>query len=151
MLQMMSAITGWSAFFTTLYSALTVESRILDFLKFLQLSSNNLHLKIVLLIFLGTLGQVCLYSMIRDFGALPCSFATTIRKVVTLVWMAMLDSSYSAKVGVKQWFGIVLVGSVISADIYYHNEAVQKKIKLSCRKFKAKLYPPPEDILNSAH
>mmetsp|Transcript_124062 Transcript_124062/g.185423 ORF Transcript_124062/g.185423 Transcript_124062/m.185423 type:complete len:323 (+) Transcript_124062:15-983(+) len=65
---------------------------------------------------LAALGQVCIFLLVSQFGALACSITTTTRKFFTILVSILY---YGHQLSDKQWLGVFLVFIGLSVHVAY--------------------------------
>lgn len=119
---MMLNINLWSMFYGTLIIILSGE--ILPFVAFLQRHPSCI-LMILLYSLTSAIGQYFIYTTIVEFGPLPCTIVTTVRKFFTvLVSVLFLGNSLSP----RQWIASIVVFVGLFLDIFYGRTAPKKPL-----------------------
>lgn len=72
---------------------------------------------------LAALGQICIFLLVSQFGALVCSVTTTTRKFFTIMASVIL---YGHHLAVRQWLGVALVFTGLFSNVLYHHFYVRK-------------------------
>lgn len=109
---MMMWINTWCTIILTIVILITGEW--IHFLKFT--SSHPQIIKDLLLISLtGAFGQFFIFTMISNFGSLPCSIVTTVRKFFAVLFSVLVFGNLLSRL---QWFGAILVFAGLFADMF---------------------------------
>lgn len=126
--QMMTSINAFSSLILSFLILITGEWR--EF--FIFFSSHPESLKdLTNLNLFGALGQFFIFMMISEFGSLPCSIVSTVRKFLTVLFSVMVFGNSLRR---QQWFGTTLVFVGLFGDLFntnnIHNEAnLSKRMK----------------------
>lgn len=89
----------------------------------------------------GIFGQFCITSMISNFGALPLSISTTIRKFVTVLLSVVI---FNNVLSIRQWIATVIIFSALLVDGYFS----KKKPKVSDKNKEEIINANNKDIAN---
>jgi UDP-galactose transporter B1 len=109
---MMMWVNTWCTIILTIVISITGEW--IHFLKFT--SSHPEIIKDLLLISsAGAFGQFFIFTMISNFGSLPCSIVTTVRKFFAVLFSVMVFGNSLSRL---QWFGAILVFAGLFADMF---------------------------------
>ena len=76
---------------------------------------------------LAALGQLCIFLLISNFGALVCSITTTTRKFFTILVSVIFYHHHMAS---RQWIGVALVFAGLFLNVtsrYMHQPKTEKK------------------------
>jgi UDP-galactose transporter B1 len=79
---------------------------------------------LILLAVTNSLGQFFIFIMISDFGSLPCSIVTTVRKFFAVLFSVMLFGNSLSRL---QWCGTILVFGGLFADSAIKNKISMQK------------------------
>jgi hypothetical protein len=124
-MQMMLSITGWSLIYSVL--GVLLRNNVLQFFKFVN-DFPRILLPLTLLPLCGIFGQIFIYTMLEDFGALPVSITTTVRKALTLVLVVIMFPAGEQKFVVWNWLGAVLMFGAILADTISRSDKMRNGI-----------------------
>jgi UAA transporter family len=124
-MQMMLSITGWSLIYSVL--GVLLRNNVLQFFKFVN-DFPKILLPLTLSPLCGIFGQIFIYTMLEDFGALPVSITTTVRKALTLVLVVIMFPAGEQKFVVWNWLGAVLMFGAILADTICRSDKMRNGI-----------------------
>lgn len=113
-MSLMFSISLYSAVFLAIVSVATGE--IFGFYQFAT-KYTNINIMIGSSALVGCLGQICIYLMISEFGALPCSIVTTTRKFFTVLISVVFMPGNS--LSVRQLVATVVVFAALFADAFW--------------------------------
>jgi len=109
-LNYMTFVNGWSALFLVI--GMFVAGEMIPFVQFI-IRHPELIYHLIVIVFVGALGHVCISGMITSFGALPASIVTTLRKVFTVLLSVII---YKHDLTVRQWIATVIIFGTLLAD-----------------------------------
>ncbi|KAG5668860.1 hypothetical protein PVAND_016781 [Polypedilum vanderplanki] len=124
-LNIMLSINFYSAIF--LFVSILATQEIISFYHFANRYPEVVY-KILSAALVSSFGQVFIYLMISNFGALPCSIATTTRKLFNVLVSVIF---FGNPIISRQWFAIAIVFSALFADTVYGRTECCKKNKES--------------------
>ncbi|XP_074598579.1 solute carrier family 35 member B1-like [Brevipalpus obovatus] len=75
---------------------------------------------------MSAIGQVFIYLIVADFGPLPCSIITTVRKFFTVIASVIF---FGNTIISRQWMGAALVFTGLGLDSIYGKNAAKKMTK----------------------
>jgi solute carrier family 35 (UDP-galactose transporter), member B1 len=110
---MMSSINGWSTLLIAIPIVILNEE--VEFFNFAT-EFPRVLLDMGGLAISGTMGQIFIFTMVSMFGALACSIATTIRKVITLMFSVIFFKNILVT---RQWLGAALVFGALFGDMIF--------------------------------
>jgi UDP-galactose transporter B1 len=121
---MMMSLNKWSSLILTAVVVLTGEWR-----QFLAFTARHPEIikDLILLSSLGAFGQFFIFMMISNFGSLPCSIVTTVRKLFAVLFSLMVFGNSLSR---QQWCGTILVFAGLFADML-PSRGEKKNIKIS--------------------
>lgn len=120
-LNFMLFLNSWNSLYLITYLIFTDEG--VEFFKFCQRHPDVLR-DLSIVTFVGIFGQFCITAMVANFGALPLSITTTIRKFVTVLLSVMI---YNNVLSVRQWIAATIIFSSIFLDGYFSRRGAAKK------------------------
>ncbi|KAG5670128.1 hypothetical protein PVAND_000410 [Polypedilum vanderplanki] len=119
-------------FFTNLYSTifgsplLFVNFEGLEFIKFCM-KHNSVIIHILIVIACGACGQFFISAMVSNFGSLPLSIVTTIRKFCTAVFSALFIKEV---LNVRQWIATILIFTALILDVLFGKKKFCHKVNV---------------------
>ncbi|KAL7039329.1 hypothetical protein ACKWTF_009870 [Chironomus riparius] len=109
---MMMWVNTWCTIILTIVISMTGEW--IHFLKFTS-SHPDIIKDLFLISTTGAFGQFFIFTMISNFGSLPCSIVTTVRKFFAVLFSVMVFGNSLSRL---QWFGATLVFAGLFADMF---------------------------------
>lgn len=123
---MMMALNKWSSLILTALITFTGEWR--DFYAFTA-KHPEIARDLIFLSSLGAFGQFFIFMMISNFGSLPCSIVTTVRKLFAVLFSLMVFGNSLSR---QQWCGTILVFAGLFADMLLKGKTKEEsKVKIS--------------------
>lgn len=127
-LNLMFFMNFYSSIFLVIALLFTNEG--IEFLKFCSRHPIVIRdLSVVILV--GVFGQFCITSIITNFGALPVSIITTIRKFVTVLLSVII---FNNVLSIRQWTAASVIFSALFLDGYFSRKAKEKAKDVERRK-----------------
>lgn len=109
---MMMWVNTWCTIILTIL--ILISGEWMHFLKFTS-SHPEIIKDLFLISITGAFGQFFIFTMISNFGSLPCSIVTTVRKFFAVLFSVMVFGNSLSRL---QWFGAILVFAGLFADMF---------------------------------
>jgi UDP-galactose transporter B1 len=136
----LSIMTKINFFSSILLLVLVVVTR--EFLTFFEFAQRNPEIwgKIAASAFAGSFGQIFIFLIIAEFGALACSIATTTRKFFSVLFSAIFLGNALTN---RQWIATGIVFSALFADALFGKRDLR-----TCEKDKKPTRVEEKDVEN---
>jgi drug/metabolite transporter (DMT)-like permease len=112
-LNLMYYMNCWNSFYLILF--LLITSEYVEFFKFCSRHPIVIRDLLIVTMF-GICGQFCITYMITNFGALPLSLTTTIRKFFTVLLSVMI---FNNELSIRQWIATFIICIALLLDGYF--------------------------------
>lgn len=122
-LNLMFFMNAWNSLYLIIFLVISNEG--VEFVEFCQRHPIVIRDLSVVVAF-GICGQFCITAMISNFGALPLSLVTTLRKFVTVLLSVMI---FNNELSIRQWIAASIIFLALFLDGYF-----SKKTKKSDKK-----------------
>lgn len=84
-----------------------------------------------IIILVGIFGQFCITSVITNYGALPLSIITTIRKFVTVILSVII---FNNVLSTRQWIAACIIFTALFLDGYFSRKQNEKVMRVETTK-----------------
>lgn len=118
--------------FTNLYSAL-IATMIISIsgegIRFIDFCMNHRMVIVYLgiVVFTGSFGQFFVSSMISNFGSLPMSLVTTLRKFVTVLFSVVI---FNNTLTLIQWIATAIIFNALFLDVFFGSKKLKDEKKI---------------------
>jgi UDP-galactose transporter B1 len=120
-LNLMFYMNAWNSLYVIIF--LVVSNEGVEFVEFCKRHPIVMRDLSVVVAF-GICGQFCITAMISDFGALPLSLVTTLRKFVTVLLSVII---FNNELSVRQWIAAGIIFGALFLDGYFSKRGNKKK------------------------
>ncbi|KAG5684403.1 hypothetical protein PVAND_013638 [Polypedilum vanderplanki] len=119
-LNLMLFMNAWNTLYLTIFLLISNEG--VEFFYFCQ--RNPIVIRdLSIVVVLGICGQFCITSMISNFGALPLSLVTTLRKFVTVLLSVII---FNNVLSIRQWIAATIIFTALFLDGYFSKKGKKK-------------------------
>merc|ERR1712226_1394981 len=120
----MKGINLWSIGYLSLVLLIFRIGEVVEFVQFIQRHPAVL-IEVAWFSFSSAVGQSFIFLCVTEFGPLPCSIITTVRKLFTVLASVIY---YGHSLITRQWLGTVFVFAGIFLDVLYGKEKKSEKV-----------------------